>query len=227
MFAPEEIQELVARIARQVAYRGTDAEKEDFVSDALTYLYEPRENAAIRIMLYDPSKGQLEPWLARLFRNAWVSQQRQKSTQHRADVPLELVEDCRAPILPSWERMIDTFGDPFSTRDLKIVEKWNPRERAELLSLTGIHAKLPSNTWEEFVVACEAEMSQPIDRPFPPIAAHENHQLSPSQRVARIATAMKIPANTLSVRWRRLKHLLKDLELIQNLRGHNPNEEVE
>jgi hypothetical protein len=213
VFQLEEIAETVRQAAERVARNGSRTQRADFIADALTLLYEPRENSYPRIELYDPARGPFEAWLTVVLGNLWVSKRR--ADGRRKMLSLDGREVDESDPFP-WELVDGILGPTFSPADYERIEGWNPGDRVILLAVTGLYLKSPDDDWERWLLAAEKVFRVTLPRPFPLAGVADD---SPADRHARIALALNMPTNTLSQRWRRKKDLLKELDCVRDLRA--------
>ncbi len=211
MFRPEEIADVVRQVAERVARNGTRTQRADFIADALTMLFAPREGTRPRVELYHADRGPFEAWLTTTLANLWVSKRR--ADGRRKTLPLDGREADESEPFP-WEQVEGLLGPAFCPADRVRVEGWKPGDRVILLAVSGLHLKSAADDWERYLVAAEKVFRVTLPRPLPtPGPVNE----SPADRHARVAAALGIPANTLSQRWRRNKHLLAELNCIRGL----------
>ena len=203
---------ITRRIATEVTHGWDGWERDDFIDRALTELLAPRPHAVARILLFDPKVGPLEGWLATTLRNLWRS-----TCRRRVPPTASLPADHAAPEERlEFAEAENALGLPFSDADLRRIDVWKPRERVELLALSGLFVKVPPDTWERFLAECGRVLKRTLARPFPPeeVLAGDD----PAARTRPLAAALGVRPNTLSQRWKRGKERLDGLDFVRQLR---------
>jgi hypothetical protein len=199
------LQRQVENVARMTTRGSTATERNEFAADAIRLICAPRETKPPRICKYEPWAGPLEPWLSQVLNRCWIDQCRKQ----RAQLPLR-----EAALVPGRIDAPSLFAEPFGSRDLHCLERWNVQDRIKLLGLSGLFVKVPNDCWESWVVEYEAARGFALDRPFPSLGVRSLD--SHSERKGPLGLALKIPTNTLDVYWYRKKWLLRDLECLQD-----------
>jgi hypothetical protein len=104
-------------------------------------------------------------------------------------------------------------GTRFSLADLRRVTAWEEADRILLLGLSGLWRKAPPACWRRWWAAvtgpqhCDADSARDLLR----------RGATPQERLPILAAALRITNNALSARWMRKKHLLGELDCIQDL----------
>ncbi|OWK41130.1 hypothetical protein FRUB_05022 [Fimbriiglobus ruber] len=206
------------KIAAQVARGGTRTQQDEFVAEALSELFVCRAKSPPRIASYDPTRGSLEPWLAGTLKNVWLSRLRAASSEpDNSFVSLDPTRTAdHSPAILPWHHAADLLDILFNAADEDRIASWPPRERVELMCMSGLFVKLTETVWGQYLRDYESCTSIPLARPFPPAAvlAAEN----PADRTRPLAAALGLKSNTLSVRWMRAHQRLGELDVIRELR---------
>ena len=200
-------QHLIQSVARSVA--GSDSQ--DFVSDSLEIVLGGQRPNNRPIFHFDHSKP-IGPWLKVTLRNALVSRLRKKkvrSTVRFVDRPDDRLTEQQ------WIELLEGLTAPFCEADLDRIVDWPVRERIELLTLGGLHTKVPPNMWEGFLSDIENATQKKLGRPFP-----SEDFLMADDRATRFeifANVLGVNRATLGKRFLRASHRLRNLQYVKDL----------
>jgi hypothetical protein len=204
---------LVRTLARSVARNASRTVREDFVAGALTLLLAPQsDQAPARICSYEPERGSPARWLARVLRNCWLSERRRDRLAAVSLIEREVGPPASAL---SWDDVAFDLASPFSAADLERIGAWDCRPRVELLTMAGLWAKVPPESWVQWLEAYEDNRELGLPRPFPPKSFLDLD--NPQDRTAPLAELLAYPPNTLTQRWRRGQKLLNGLDFIREI----------
>lgn len=201
----------------------------DALDDAVSHVW-----MKIRAGRYDPAVGEFRPWCRQVLRRLVLVHGRRALRLARRGLRAagQTGDDQRGvPLRPAAGEDFDTvirgrelarFSTArFSREDLRRVCSWTPWDRVVLLALAGLWNKLPPRIWTQWWtdVASRRELGA---SPPPAMLAERG---TPQRRLPILAAALQVKANTLAARWMRNKHLLAELDCIQDL-GMTPAELV-
>lgn len=196
---------------------------EDFLEEAPSHVFQQLQNG-----YFNPDLGEFLPWCRAVLRRLLCSIGRSDKRRRAQERPMPPKDANGNPTglgtaasTDDVERDVQVREtgqivlEPFSRDDLQIVGQWDSMDRVVLLSLCRLWHKVSSTYWQSLVQSLYERGL--IDQPLP------IEQLvradSPSERIAILAKALGMRSNTLSVRWRRRKHLLEELQFIRELRS--------
>ena len=218
-----ELEDVTRRIAMGVIVGGREA-KEHFADESLALVFAPylvferktikTEERPPRIFRFDPDKYVYELWCRKVLRNLLRSQIRRVNLEQTvADFPS--VEDSG----PVDCLQLET---EFSFEDLSVIHVWPAEERLMLLCLSGLFVKLQKSDWDVFVVAAAEALELRFPDPFPTRQLLDEED--PSSRMSLVAELFRVKINTISARWMRKKHLLRELAVVRDCEpGGNDN----
>jgi len=216
---PVALNELTERLrpsVRQFALqmmKGTRGMKLDFADESLAVVFAPYnvfekrggERREPRIFGFDWQEGNFEGWCSKVLSNYCASQQRKKSEVQSLPEVFDVADT--EPL--DWLRLHELFDD----ESLNLVTSWPPVDRLMLLCLSGMMVKIGQPLWLEFIEQAEADLGFELPHPFPVRLILDSDD--PSSRMSIVAALLGRLTNTLSVQWKRKKHLLRELAIIQ------------
>ncbi len=210
-----ELEAVTRRIAQGVV-SGTRQAKEHFAGESLASIFAPDRvfekfadktaERPPRIFTFDPDVYVYELWCRTVLRNIWKSRHRKLNLEQTV------------PIFPSVEASIPIdylqLSKPFSLDELLVIEAWPAVERLMLLCLSGLFVKLRKNELNVFVGAAEEALGLRFPRSFPTRQLLDEEE--PSSRMSLVAELFHVKINTMSARWMRKKHLLRELSVVRD-----------
>lgn len=200
---------LIRQVARAVARGGSLSDRTDFVDEALSFVIAPGKGKPARICACQIHSS-LRAWLRTVLRNSWVSNRRQWAARQQA---LEEFASRQHPPVFAWHSPPQT--ESLSDRDLDRLAGWEPRSRVEVLCLAGLWPYVPVPRWENWLAEYEGLRRLTLVRPFP--GDDVLYCDKPADRLKPLAQALGYHTNTLSQRWLRSMHRLKELDFVREL----------
>jgi DNA-directed RNA polymerase specialized sigma24 family protein len=203
---------ILESVARQIVKRHPASR--DFIEDIAVDLLAPRsQEKPPLITTFDSNRGvKVLTWLWRVIQNKWITQLRQLKSKS-GQVPYN--EDHLRQLRINWSALTMKFGEDFSAEEMAVLERWNVRERLEVITIAGLEHRVPRDIFERYLLAYETEVNIKLKRPFPPSLVGE--ECSPRGRIGPLATLLGISSNTLSKRWERGRVRLHELSSIREL----------
>ncbi len=201
----------IKEAARLAAYRIDPGRVQqgvkDFEKDALAYVLLPRRRSRARICSYDPTKGELMPWLRTILRNGLKDRLRHAQRERKR---LRFMPLGRLPERRVFDAGVVWSGtERFIATDIARLETWPVRQRLELMCLIGVWQLVPGPRWEHWLSDFEVQTGRSLPRPFPlfQVMGTDDRQ----GWLGWLATAFGCTTNVLSQHRVRWQHRLAEL----------------
>jgi len=213
-FLLELLDEPIRHLAISIARHEGIGDAEEFADGAVFGVLLARKKKGPRITQWTNRGPQsLRSWLEMVIRHLARDHQRKLAVAARHLESLTLTPTWRDA---SMSEIADLLVAPFDTHELATIGTWKVQKRIEALCLGGLWKKVPPTVWENWLRDWESERQRPLARPFPPESfVFEGDDAS--SRITPLAAMLGMSPNTLSQRWSRHSHHLRQLRCLREL----------
>ncbi len=128
---------------------------------------------------FDPAKGRFDAWCFVVLRNRykdWIDQW-VRQHGHEQTLPPGGPELPGPPPKPCAD-------EPFSVRELALLEKMRPKQRVICVSVAGWPPRVPADDWQQWLAKAG------IEPPFPPVEIFDIDE--PTKRIPLLASALGV-----------------------------------